>query len=49
MILAMTSATLTQGELYDKASTILQQKLLQVEGVATWASAGARCRPCAWS
>ena len=33
MILAMTSATLTQGELYDKASTILQQKLLQVEGV----------------
>ena len=33
MILAMTSATLSQGELYDKASTILQQKLLQVEGV----------------
>ncbi len=33
MILAMTSSTLTQGQLYDAASTILQQKLLQVEGV----------------
>jgi multidrug efflux pump len=33
LILAMTSATLTQGQLYDAASTILQQKLLQVEGV----------------
>jgi multidrug efflux pump len=33
IILAMTSPTLTQGQLYDAASTILQQKLLQVEGV----------------
>ena len=33
LILAMTSNTLTQGQLYDAASTILQQKLLQVEGV----------------
>jgi multidrug efflux pump len=33
LILAMTSNTLTQGQLYDSASTILQQKLLQVEGV----------------
>jgi multidrug efflux pump len=33
LILALTSSTLTQGQLYDAASTILQQKLLQVEGV----------------
>jgi multidrug efflux pump len=33
MILALTSKTLTQGQLYDAASTILQQKLSQVEGV----------------
>jgi multidrug efflux pump len=33
IILALTSPTLTQGQLYDAASTFLQQKLLQVEGV----------------
>jgi multidrug efflux pump len=33
IILALTSTTLTQGDLYDAASTILQQKLLQVDGV----------------
>ncbi|HEY4989051.1 MAG TPA: efflux RND transporter permease subunit, partial [Opitutaceae bacterium] len=33
IILAMTSSTLTQGQLYDKASTILQQQILQVDGV----------------
>ena len=33
MILALTSATISQGEMYDAASTILQQKLSQVEGV----------------
>ena len=33
LILALTSKTLTQGQLYDAASTILQQKLSQVEGV----------------
>jgi multidrug efflux pump len=33
MILAMTSATRTQGELYDLASTIVAQKLSQVSGV----------------
>jgi multidrug efflux pump len=33
IILALTSNTLTQGDLYDAASTILQQKLLQVDGV----------------
>ncbi len=33
LILAVTSNTLTQGQMYDSASTILAQKLLQVEGV----------------
>jgi multidrug efflux pump len=33
MILALTSDTLTAGQIYDSASTILQQKLLQVSGI----------------
>ncbi|HZZ58937.1 MAG TPA: efflux RND transporter permease subunit, partial [Opitutaceae bacterium] len=33
LILALTSKTLTQGQLYDAASTILQQKISQVDGV----------------
>ncbi|HEX2652006.1 MAG TPA: efflux RND transporter permease subunit [Burkholderiales bacterium] len=33
MILALTSETKTQGQMYDAASTILAQKLSQVEGV----------------
>jgi multidrug efflux pump len=33
MILALTSNTLSQGELYDSAATILQQKLSQVSGI----------------
>ena len=33
LILALTSATIGTGELYDLASSILQQKLAQVEGV----------------
>ncbi|WP_426990918.1 efflux RND transporter permease subunit [Cupriavidus sp. 30B13] len=33
MILALTSQTLPQGQLYDAASTVLQQKLSQVQGV----------------
>jgi len=33
MILALTSDTMTQGQMYDAASTILAQKLSQVEGV----------------
>ncbi len=32
LILTMTSATLSQGQLYDSAATVLQQKLSQVEG-----------------
>jgi multidrug efflux pump len=33
MILALTSKTLTPGQLYDSAATVLQQKLSQVQGV----------------
>ena len=33
MILALTSDTLTPGQLYDSAATVLQQKLSQVDGV----------------
>ncbi|HEX8785395.1 MAG TPA: efflux RND transporter permease subunit [Telluria sp.] len=33
MILALTSHTLPQGQLYDAASTVLQQKLSQVDGI----------------
>ncbi len=33
MILALTSDTMTQGQMYDAASTIIAQKLSQVEGV----------------
>src|SRR6201986_950115 len=33
MILALTSHTLSQGELYDSAATILEQKLSQVQGI----------------
>src|SRR5512140_1342731 len=33
MILALTSDTLTQGQMYDAASTILAQKLSQVRGI----------------
>ena len=33
MILALTSDTMTQGQMYDAASTILAQKLSQVQGV----------------
>ncbi|MDR1994193.1 multidrug efflux RND transporter permease subunit [Azonexus sp.] len=33
MILTLTSATMTQGQLYDVASTILAQKLSQVRGI----------------
>ncbi len=33
MILALTSETMTQGQMYDAASTILAQKLSQVSGV----------------
>jgi multidrug efflux pump len=33
LILALTSSTLTKGQLYDSAATVLQQRLSQVKGV----------------
>src|ERR1700728_1247818 len=33
MILALTSRSLSQGQLYDSASTVLEQKLSQVDGI----------------
>src|SRR4029077_17786835 len=33
MTLALTSGTMTQGQMYDAASTVLAQKLSQVQGV----------------
>jgi multidrug efflux pump len=33
LIIALTSDTYTRGQLYDAASTIIQQRLLQIEGV----------------
>jgi multidrug efflux pump len=33
LILALTSKTLSQGQLYDSAATVLQQKLSQVQGI----------------
>ncbi|MBB5606338.1 MULTISPECIES: multidrug efflux RND transporter permease subunit [unclassified Janthinobacterium] len=33
MILALTSSTLTRGQMYDAASTVLAQRLSQVEGI----------------
>jgi multidrug efflux pump len=33
LILALTSKTLTQGQLYDTAATVLEQRLLQIQGI----------------
>ena len=49
MILALTSDTLDRGEMYDAASTILAQKLSQVQGVGQVTVGGARCPRCASS
>src|SRR3984957_12724855 len=40
LILALTSGTLTQGQIYDAASTVLAQKLSQIEGVGQVAVSG---------
>ena len=41
MILALTSKTLTPGQIYDQASNVLQQKLSQITGVGDVSLAGA--------
>ncbi|HQQ71976.1 MAG TPA: efflux RND transporter permease subunit, partial [Alicycliphilus sp.] len=40
MILALTSSSLTRGQMYDAASTVIAQKLSQVEGVGQVAVSG---------
>ncbi|GAO21932.1 drug efflux protein [Alicycliphilus sp. B1] len=40
MILALTSSSLTRGQMYDAASTVIAQKLSQVEGVGQAAVSG---------
>ncbi len=47
--LALTSDTANRAAMYDAASTILQQKLSQLEGVGTVFVGGGRCRRCGWS
>ena len=39
-ILAMTSATLTRGQIYDAASTVMQQALSQIDGIGQVAISG---------
>ena len=41
MVMALTSKTLTPGQIYDQASNILQQKLSQISGVGDVSLAGA--------
>lgn len=48
MILALTSDILPQGELYDAASTILTQKISQIDGIGQ-VIAGGSSLPCAWN
>jgi multidrug efflux pump len=40
LILSLTSATKTQGQMYDSAATVLEQRLSQVEGVGLVAISG---------
>jgi multidrug efflux pump len=46
MILSLTSKTMTQGQLYDEASTKLAQKLSQVAGVGDVGVNGSSLPPC---
>ncbi len=43
MIFALTSPYYTKGQMYDVASTILQQKLSQINGVGQVLSVAALC------
>jgi hypothetical protein len=49
MILALTSDIYNRGQLYDAASTIIQQSFCKLKVSARSTSAAARCPPCAWS
>ncbi len=43
LILAMTSKTLTQGQLYDSAASVIQQRMSQIKVSAMSISAAAHC------
>ncbi len=49
LILTMTSDLATQSQMYDIGSTILQQKLSQVEGVGQVFVGGTRCPRSVWN
>ena len=46
VVLSLTSNTRRQGQLYDAAATVLEQKLSQVKAWVRSRSAAARCRRC---
>jgi len=48
MIVALTSDTLSRGQMYDAASSILQQKLSQLPGVGQVIVGGSSLPGCAW-
>jgi multidrug efflux pump len=48
MIIALTSDIYTKGQMYDIASSVMQQRLSQVPASARWSSAAVPCRPCGW-
>ena len=50
MILNLTSDSMTTAQMYDAASTIIQQKLVaDAGGSARWTSAAAPTPRCGWS
>ena len=48
MILGLTSTKYDEEAMYDAASTILEQKLSQIQGVGEVSVSGAPTRQCAW-
>ena len=48
LILALTSEVFSRGQLYDAASTIIQQRLLQIEGVGQSTLVAAPCPQFGW-
>jgi multidrug efflux pump len=49
MILSLTSDTMTRGQMYDAASSILAQKLSQVDGIGQVTVGGSSLPRCAWN
>lgn len=49
LIISLTSDSATPGQMYDAASTVLEQRLLQTTGVGDVTVGGGHCQRCAWS